>query len=103
MSTLSDVNAMQYVGLPIILSSGIFAAPDLIVSAAFMMRRVAFRYPSSPSVTIAAQVDALIPSERLPATVGDAYKPPCQSVIAKYMRRRNARLRKSTTDAPFSP
>jgi hypothetical protein len=52
---------------------------------------------------MAAQVAAEIPSERLPASVGEAYNPPAQLLTEKYCLRRSARFRYSTTDAPLGP
>jgi len=63
--------------------------------------RVAFKYPSSPVASSAAQQAALNPPGRLPANVGERYSPPGQSPMVKYWKRRSSRPRYRITEDPF--
>ena len=48
-----------------------------------------------------AHVAAITAPEREPLIEGDMYRPPGQSVIEKYMNRRNLVVRNKITDEPF--
>ena len=80
----SPLAGATHSGSPITRRPGIASMPLRIRAAVSRMRFVASRYPCSPRDAIAAQQAALNAPGRLPARVGEKYRPPGQSVEVKY-------------------
>src|SRR5262249_5643554 len=77
----SVVNAITHSGSPSTRSPGISAMPSRTLAPVSRIRRAASVYPRSPMDTIAAQHVADSAPGRLPANVGDRYRPPGQSAV----------------------
>src|SRR5210317_755386 len=103
MSNSSDVKEKQNVGLPINLNSGCRVTDFCMVNAVSKILRARSRYPSLPSVTMTAQVAAMIPPERLPPIPGETYVPPTHSGLVVYWCLRKPLSRYTTTDVPLGP